>query len=156
MGSRGERGGEEQSKNGRRKSWGGKARLKSNNKQRSLGPEWSISEFGTPPTHNSGKPHGLVASNNNNNNIVTNFASVLFNTQVKALRHDGHISIFRNFMFYSILHNNKSIKGVTGDNKIITVAFGSICRCFCIILDILKEWVRKVDKKHEIMNKISS
>ena len=34
----------------------------------------------------------------NNRQIVTNFASVLFNTQVKALKHDGHIFKFRNFM----------------------------------------------------------
>ena len=38
-----------------------------NNKQRSLGLEWSMSEVGTPPPHSSDKPHGLVASNNNNN-----------------------------------------------------------------------------------------
>ena len=36
-----------------------------NNKKQSLGPEWSISEVGTPLPHNSDKPHGLVASNNN-------------------------------------------------------------------------------------------
>ena len=36
-----------------------------NNKQRSLGPEWSMSEFGTPPPNNLDKPHGLVASINN-------------------------------------------------------------------------------------------
>ena len=33
------------------------------NKRRSLGPEWSISEYGTPPPHNSDKPHGLVFTN---------------------------------------------------------------------------------------------
>ena len=37
-----------------------------NNKRQSLGLEWSVSEVGTPPPHNSDKPHGLVASNNNN------------------------------------------------------------------------------------------
>ena len=42
-----------------------------NNKQRSLGPEWSMSEVGTPPPHNPDKPHRLVTSiNNNNNNLV--------------------------------------------------------------------------------------
>ena len=34
-----------------------------NNTQQSLGPEWSMSEVGTLPTHNLDKPHGLVASN---------------------------------------------------------------------------------------------
>ena len=36
-----------------------------NNKQRSLGPEWSMSEVGTPPPHNPDKPHRLVDSINN-------------------------------------------------------------------------------------------
>ena len=34
----------------------------------------------------------------NNNKIVTNSESVIFNTQVKSLRHDGHIYTFRNVM----------------------------------------------------------
>ena len=38
-----------------------------NNKQRSLGPEWSMSKVGNPPPHQLDKPHGLVASINNNN-----------------------------------------------------------------------------------------
>ena len=42
-----------------------------NNKQWSLGPEWSMSKVGTPPPHNLDKPHGLVASINNNNNMNT-------------------------------------------------------------------------------------
>ena len=61
--------------NGRRKTWGGRARLKSNNKRRSLGPEWSMSEVGTPPPHNSDEPHGLVASTNNNNNNISGLLS---------------------------------------------------------------------------------
>ena len=36
-----------------------------NNTRQSLGMQWSMSEVGTPPLHNSNKPHGLVASNNN-------------------------------------------------------------------------------------------
>ena len=40
-----------------------------NNKRRSLGPEWSMSEVGTMPPQNLDKPHRLVASINNNNNI---------------------------------------------------------------------------------------
>ena len=51
-----------------RKRWGGRARLKSNNKRHILGPEWSMSEVGIPTPHNSDKPHGLVDSINNNNN----------------------------------------------------------------------------------------
>ena len=39
------------------------------NKRHSLGPEWSMSEVGTPPPHNSDKPHGMVASINNNNSL---------------------------------------------------------------------------------------
>ena len=34
-----------------------------NNKQQSLGPEWSMFKFGTSPPHNLDKPHGLVTSN---------------------------------------------------------------------------------------------
>ena len=33
-----------------------------NNKRRSLGPEWSMYEVGTPPPHNLDKPQGLVSS----------------------------------------------------------------------------------------------
>ena len=39
-----------------------------NNKLYSIGPEWSKYEVGTPPSHNSDKPHIVVASINNNNN----------------------------------------------------------------------------------------
>ena len=39
-----------------------------NNMIRSLGLEWSMSEVGTPPHHDSEKPHGQVASIKNNNN----------------------------------------------------------------------------------------
>ena len=42
----------------------------------------------------------------NNRKIVTNFSSVIFNTQVKALRNDGHIFTFVNVMLASLLHNN--------------------------------------------------
>ena len=59
----------------RRGVWGGLISV-CNNKQRILGPEWSMYEVGTPPPHNLEKPHGLVESinnnnNNNNNNIYT-------------------------------------------------------------------------------------
>ena len=42
------------------------------NKLRSLGLEWSMSEVGTPPPHNSYKPRGLGASIHNNNNNKNN------------------------------------------------------------------------------------
>ena len=41
-----------------------------NNKQQNLGLVWSMSGVGTPPPHNSDKPHGLVASINNNSNNI--------------------------------------------------------------------------------------
>ena len=54
--------------------------------------------------------------------IVTKFASVPFNNQVKALKHDGHICTFINFMLALILQNNEAIKGLSGEAKMITVA----------------------------------
>ena len=39
----------------------------------------------------------------NNRQIVTKFVSVLFNTKVKALMHDVHLSTFRNVMYASLL-----------------------------------------------------
>ena len=48
-----------------------------NNKQHILGPEWSMYEVGTPPPHNSEKPHGLVASINYNNIIVSDSGTVV-------------------------------------------------------------------------------
>ena len=52
--------------NGRIKG-GAEGQIKSNNKQRILGPEWSMSQVVTPQPHNSDKPHGPVYSINNNN-----------------------------------------------------------------------------------------
>ena len=43
--------------NRRREMWGGRATLKSNNKQQSLGPEWSMYKVGTPPPHILDKPN---------------------------------------------------------------------------------------------------
>ena len=53
---------------GRRRGQGGLISVR-NNKRQILGTEWSISEVGTPPPHNSDKPHGLVDSINNNNQL---------------------------------------------------------------------------------------
>ena len=47
---------------GRRRGWGGFRFKLRNNKRRSLGPEWSLSEVGTPTPHDLDIPHGLVAS----------------------------------------------------------------------------------------------
>ena len=49
----------------------------------------------------------------NNRQIVTNFSSVVFSTQVKALKHDVHIYTFINFMPDLILQHNESLKGVS-------------------------------------------
>ena len=43
------------------------------NKQQSLGPEWSLSEVGTPPPHDSDIPHGLVESNTHPHTCVSIF-----------------------------------------------------------------------------------
>ena len=55
--------------NGRIKC-GAEGYIKSNNKQRILVLEWSMSEVGTPPLHNSDKTHGLVDSIINNNKNI--------------------------------------------------------------------------------------
>ena len=55
---------------GRRNRLDRRARLNSNNKQRSLVAEWEMSEVGIPPPHNSDNPHALMASINNNNNRI--------------------------------------------------------------------------------------
>ena len=48
-------------------------------KRQSLVSEWSMSEVGIPPPHNSEKPHGLGASINNNNiHILVAFKAEIF------------------------------------------------------------------------------
>ena len=58
----------------------------------------------------------------NNRQLVMNFASVLFTTQVKALKHDRHFFTFRNFMLESLLQHNKALKFISGEANMITVA----------------------------------
>ena len=53
---------------GRRGGRGGLISVR-NNKRRILGPKWSMSEIGTPPSHNLDKPHKLVYSINNQHRI---------------------------------------------------------------------------------------
>ena len=48
-------------------------------------------------------PNTSAFVDDNNRQIVTKFASVLFNTQVKALKHDGHHCTFINVMLASLL-----------------------------------------------------
>ena len=50
------------------------------------------------------------------------FASALFNTQVKALKHDGHIFTFINVMLDLILNNYDNMKGISRESKMITTA----------------------------------
>ena len=46
----------------------------------------------------------------NNRQIVTNLASVLLNTQVKELKHDGHFRTFINIMLALLLYHNGFLK----------------------------------------------
>ena len=57
----------------------------------------------------------------NNFQIVTKFASVPFNTQVKALKHDGHICTFINFIPDYLLQYNEYLKGLSGETNMVTV-----------------------------------
>ena len=56
-----------------------------------------------------------------NRQILTNFSSVLFNTQVKVLKHYVHICTFRNVILALLLHHNKDLKGISGEANMITV-----------------------------------
>ena len=58
-----------------------------------------------------------------NRQIVTNFSSVLFNTQLKALKHGGHIFTFINVMLDLILHHKEDIEGILVESNMITVSF---------------------------------
>ena len=58
-----------------------------------------------------------------NHQIVKNFASVLFNTQVKALNQGGYIFTLRTAMLDSLLQHNKALKMVAGEENLITVLF---------------------------------
>ena len=57
----------------------------------------------------------------NNREIVTDFESVLFNTQVKVLKHYVHICTFRNVILALLLHHNKDLKGISGEANMIIV-----------------------------------
>ena len=74
----------------------------------------------------------------NNPQILTNFASALFNTQAKALSHDGHLFSFRNVMLDSLMHHNEYLKGISGEARLIKVALLQTADIFSISSDNLK------------------
>ena len=80
----------------------------------------------------------------NSYKIYTNFSSILFNIQVNAPRHDGHIWPFINVMLDSILRHNKHLKYVAGEASMITVEFIQAAYVFGISSYTLNEWWRKV------------
>ena len=92
---------------------------------------------------------------NNNRQIVTNFSSVLFNTQVKAVKYDGHICTFGNVILASLLQHNKALKVLTGEANMINVALLQAADVLGISSDTLKSWGEKVKEQHERMNKVS-
>ena len=47
---------------------------------------------------------------------------ILVNTQVKAIKHDGHICTVINVMLASLLEHNKALKMIAGEAIMITVA----------------------------------
>ena len=57
-------------------------------------------------------------------------------------------------MFALLLQNDEYMKGFAWENKIITVMFLQATYLFYIISDKSKEWERKVNEKHERMNKV--
>ena len=77
-------------------------------------------------------------SDENNRQLVMNFVSVLFNTQVKALKHDGHICTFINFMLALLLQHNEALKGISGEENMITVSLIQAADVLFIIPDTLK------------------
>ena len=52
---------------------------------------------------------------------MKDFVILLFNTQVKALKHDGHICTFGTGMISLLLQHNKALKIIAGKEKMITV-----------------------------------
>ena len=86
---------------------------------------------------------------------MTNFSSVLFNTQAKSLKHDGHICTFRHIVLASILYHNKSLQCLSREANMITVAFLQDADVLYIGADTLKSWGEKVKKQHDRMNKVT-
>ena len=61
----------------RRRGRGGFRIKLHNKKQRSLGPEWSLSEFVTPPPNNLDIPHRLAPSNKHTNQLKISYRIIL-------------------------------------------------------------------------------
>ena len=49
-----------------------------------------------------------------------NFASIIFNTSVKALKDYGHIFTLINGMIAYLRQNNEALKGIKGEANMIT------------------------------------
>ena len=66
-------------------------------------------------------PNISAFDDENNRQIVTNFARVIFNTQVNVLKHYGRICTFIAGILAFLLHHNKSLKLIAGEENMITV-----------------------------------
>ena len=88
----------------------------------------------------------------NNPQILNKFASVLFITQVKALRNDVHLFPFRNIRLASLLQHNKDVKDISGESSMITVVLLQAAYIFSISSYTLKEWEIKFKEQHEIID----
>ena len=75
---------------------------------------------------------------------MTNFASVFFNTQVKALKHYGYLYTFRDVILASLLHHNEAFKGLSVEANMITVVLLQAAYVLGISSDNLKAWGEKV------------
>ena len=53
--------------------------------------------------------------------ILTNFASVILNTQVKSLNSDGYICTFRTGILAPLHQHNKYLEIIAGEANMITV-----------------------------------
>ena len=115
---------------------------------RELQGAWHITEMIYPPNISS-------FVDEKNLQIVKKFSSILLNTQLKALKHDGYLSTFRNDILALLLQYNEAIKGLSEEEKMITVALLQAADVFGISSDTLKALVEKVKEKHKRMNKVS-
>ena len=90
-------------------------------------------------------PHNILAFvDENNHQIVKKFESALFNTQVKALKHNGHIFTFIKVMLDLMLRYNKALKGLLGEANMINFELIQAADVLYISSDILKAQGEKV------------
>ena len=59
---------------------------------------------------------------------VTNFSSVLFNTNVKSKNHDDHILTFQNGTLHPIFNHNEYMKFLMRERNMIKVCVATSCR----------------------------